>query len=207
MTSTKLTTKLTTKLAIRGWKIVGYCALAIAIAIALILLIYGINEPSLRMVVRATARTSWVLFLAAFTAFSLRQIHANSLTRWMVDNYRYLVIAMAVSYGFHALAIAKLAIAIGDANFLYDPGGLLGYLFILAMMVTSFDRFSSWFDRRVVKVLHVVGMYYLWIAFTYTFINRLGVSMLFYLPFVIVLGLALLIRAIALLGWRNSRLT
>ena len=200
-------TKPTTKLAIRGWKIVGYSTLAIAITIAVILLIYGINEPSLRMAVRATARTSFVLFLAAFVAFALRQIHSNPFAQWLVDNYRYLVISMAVSYGFHAIAIGSLAIAISETNFLYDPGGILGYLFILAMMVTSFDRMSSGFDRRSVKVLHGVGMYYFWLAFTYTFSLRLSDSVPFYLPFVIVLGVAIVLRLATLIGWRNSNLT
>ena len=200
-------TNLTKKLAVRGWKIVGWSAFVIGAIFALILLIYGINEPSWRMVVRATALTSFMLFLAAFLAFSLRQIHSNSFTQWLVANYRYLAISMAVSYGFHALAIGGLAMAIGQTNFLYDPGGILGYIFILAIAATSFDRIYSWLDRRFVKVLHGVGMYYLWLAFTYTFTKQLSVSIPFYLPFFIILGLAIILRTIAWMGLRNSRLT
>ena len=114
---------------------------------------------------------------------------------------------MAVSYGFHALAIGGLAMAIGQTDFLYDPGGILGSVLILAIAATSFDRMASRLDLRFCKVLHGVGMYYLWLAFTYTFTKQLSVSIPFYLPFVIILGSAIILRSIGWMKWQNSRLT
>ncbi len=68
------------------------------------------------------------------------------------------------------------------------------------MTATSFERTTAWLNRlhqRAWKILHTVGMYYLWLAFTYAFSTNLAKSML-YLPFVILLVLAMMLRLFAL---------
>ncbi len=92
-----------TKLAVQGWSIVGWSALAIGIMVSVIWLVHGINEQGMRIAIRATARTSCILFLIAFVASALRRIWSTPLTAWLLKNRRYLGLSFAVSHTYHAL--------------------------------------------------------------------------------------------------------
>ncbi len=181
---------------LKGWNIVTYSALIISILLAFIIIKYGITEPGMRLAIRLTARTSVLLFISAFIASALRKLWLNPFTRWLLKNRRYLGVSMAVSHGFHALAILGLAAVTSGESLEYDHGGMLGYLFIIAMTLTSFNSTANWLGQRSWKILHRVGMYYLWLAFTYTFIQKLSHSVLIYFPFVSLLILAIILRLI-----------
>jgi sulfoxide reductase heme-binding subunit YedZ len=184
------------KLPFKGWGIVIWITFALSILSGLILILYGVNEVGFRLLIRATARTSCLLFLAAFVASSLRKLWPQPFPSWLLKSRRYFGLALAVSHGFHALAIMGLIGVTSFENVGYDFGGSLGYLFIIAMTITSFHTTARWLGKRGWKILHTVGMYYLWLAFTYSFINKLSQSLPVYLPFVCLLLLALLIRLI-----------
>lgn len=183
---------------LQGWSIVTYSALAISSILAIILIFQGINEPAMRIAIRATARTSCILFVAAFVASALRRIWSNKLTTWLLKNRRYFGLSFAVSHGFHAIAIIALAIITSGASYESDPGGMLGYFFLITMTITSFRPTAAWLSQPNWQILHTVGMYYLWLAFIYSFGNRLDKSMYIYSPFVILLILAILLRLISL---------
>jgi hypothetical protein len=189
------------------WEIVGFSTLAIATILALILLFNGVDEESMRIAIRATARTSCILFVSAFLASSLRKIWSNQLSIWLQKNRRYLGVSFAVSHGFHALAIIGLAIVTPHTAVHTDHGGNLGYLFIIAMTATSFDRTARLLSPNAWKILHTVGLYYLWLALTYAFSLRLidNRSMFIYLPFVMLLVLAMIVRIIASRVSRNKK--
>ena len=95
---------------LQKWKIVKGSTAIIAIVFCLILFINGINEASFRIAIRFTARSSCFLFLLAFIASSLRKLKPNSLSSWLVANRRYLGLSMAISHGFHAIAITGVTI-------------------------------------------------------------------------------------------------
>ena len=184
----------TSKYPLRGWNIVGWTTLVIALIFLGILLVHGINEQSMRIAIRLTARTSCMLFLCAFVASPLRYFWSNQLTKWLRVNRRYLGVAMASSHGFHAIAIIGLAILTTDPSLSNNHGGNLGYLFIIAMTATSFPSTAALLGNRNWQILHTVGMYYLWLAFIYTFSHGLEKSLLIYLPFVSLLAIAFLLR-------------
>lgn len=77
-----------------------------------------------------------------------------------------------------------------------NHGGNLGCLFIIAMTITSFPTPASVLGDRGWRILHTVGMYYLWLAFIYSFSKRLDESMLIYLPFISLLTIAIALRLI-----------
>ncbi|MDJ0650455.1 MAG: hypothetical protein QNJ60_17310 [Xenococcaceae cyanobacterium MO_188.B19] len=93
----------------QGWNLVKNSAIIIISLLILILIFHGINEQSMRIAIRLTARISCILFLLAFSASSLRRIKSNKLTQWLLRNRRYLGLSMAVSHGFHAIAIIGVA--------------------------------------------------------------------------------------------------
>lgn len=186
-------------LTLQKWNIVAWSALTIATMLSIILLVNGINEESMRIAIRATARTSCILFAIAFIASSVRKLWSNQLSTWLLKNRRYLGVSLAVSHGFYALAIIGLAIVTPETALETNHGGNLGYLFIIAMTATSFDRTARLLSPYAWKMLHTVGMYYLWLALTYTFIMRIveGKSLLIYLPFVVLLIMILILRLLA----------
>jgi hypothetical protein len=79
----------------------------------------GLDVEGARAVIRATARTSVLLFCAAFTASSLAQLWKSPATRWMIRNRRYLGVSFGVSHAIHYVAVAAFAILDPDAFFLW----------------------------------------------------------------------------------------
>src|SRR5438552_3515220 len=67
----------------RGWSIVGWAALLIGAMVGSILAVAGGGEEGVRVVIRATARTSVVLFTAAFVARSLSRTWPSPASRRM----------------------------------------------------------------------------------------------------------------------------
>lgn len=182
---------------LQKWQIVKWSTISIAVIFGLILVTNGINELSFRIAIRFTARSSCILFLLAFCASSLRRLQPNPLTNWLLRNRRYLGLSMAISHGFHAVAIAGVATLTSENMVRDNLDANLGYLFIILMTITSFKHSAAILGIRGWKILHTVGMYYLWLSFTVAFIIRINDSWLLYAPFIIILSLALILRLIA----------
>ena len=182
----------------RGWPIVGWAAVAVAAMIAAILAIAGTDENGVRIVIRATARTSVVLFTAAFVASSLRRRWPGPATAWLLANRRYLGVSFAVSHFAHLGAILALAgwsvsKMVADA---WPTAAILGgiaYLLVLAMVATSFDRTAAWLGPRAWQRLHTVGAYWIWTIFFVSFAPRAFTTPL-YVPFALLLAAALGLR-------------
>ena len=185
-----------TILALQRWEIVKWSTFVIGVAFALILLVNGINEASFRIAIRFTARSSCILFLLAFCASSLRKFKSTPFTCWLLRNRRFLGLSMAISHGYHAIAIASVAILTSENMVRDNHAATLGYVFIILMTITSFERPAAILGRRNWRILHTVGMYYLWLSFIYAFGERLYESWLIYSPFVTVLILAIILRLV-----------
>jgi methionine sulfoxide reductase heme-binding subunit len=176
------------------WQIVQSSTLIIATIFAAILLAKGMSEDSFRLLIRFTARSSCILFFLAFTASAIQKLKPSQASRWLLQNRRYLGLSMAISHGFHAIAIAGVAILTSENMVRDNFTANLGYVFILLMTITSFKRPAAILGRHNWKILHTLGMYYLWLSFTVAFAEKLGESWLFYAPWVAILIFALILR-------------
>jgi methionine sulfoxide reductase heme-binding subunit len=177
----------------QGWSLVAWSTLALVIMLGAITIMHGTDQSSWRIAIRATARTSVLLFLVTFVATVVRKLWPGKLTNWLRQNRRYLGVSFAVSHSCHALTILGLAIATPNSIHA-DHGGLLGYTFIGLMTITSFDRPAQLLGYRPWKILHGTGSYYLWLAFTLTFSKRIAENPGFYAPITVALVLALLLK-------------
>jgi DMSO/TMAO reductase YedYZ heme-binding membrane subunit len=160
----------------RGWPLLGWCsALLLAMAGGL-LLAHGAGEDGLRAVVRATARTSLGLFLAAYTASALRALRPTAATAWLVANRRQLGLAFAVSHVLHLSAIVRLAVLAPEFRAALAPATIVGgggaYVVILAMAATSFDATAARIGRRAWTALHATGLHYVWLVFVLSYVPR-----------------------------------
>jgi hypothetical protein len=152
-----------------GWRLTGLLSLLLLAMAAGVLALHP-DVEGLRMVIRATARTSLVLFALAFTAAALAVLVPGEATRWQRRNRRHLGVSFAVSHAIHLAALVALART--------DPGlfwtltspanivlGGAAYLFIAAMAATSFDRTAAWLGARRWRLLHLLGGWYVWLSF------------------------------------------
>jgi len=154
---------------LNGWPLVGWTALVVGTMTSAIVADEGFTQGAMHAALRATARTSLVLFLAAFVASSLRATWPSRFADWLSSNRRYLGVSFAVSHAFHLAAIVGLVrLSPEPTPVVTIVLGGLGYVFIAAMAATSFDATAAWLGARRWKLLHTTGLYYLWIVFTLT---------------------------------------
>lgn len=187
-----------------GWRLTGLLSLLLAAMSLCFLVVHGWEVEGIRLAIRATARTSLVLFVLAFTASALAELVPTAATRWQRRNRRYLGVSFAVSHFIHLAAIIGLA-AVDRALFWKLTNlttiALAGtaYLFIAAMAATSFDRTAAWLGPRNWRVLHLVGGWYIWVSFAVAVGKRVPLDR-FYWPFA-----ALLLAAAVLRLWAMAQ--
>jgi hypothetical protein len=190
-----------------GWRLTGVLSLLLAAMALYFLSVDGWDADGIRLVIRATARTSLVLFVLAFTASAMVELLPSEVTRWQRRNRRYLGVSFAVSHFIHLAAIVSLA-WLDKALFwkLTNLGTIVlagaAYLFIAAMAATSFDRTAAWLGPRKWRLLHLVGGWYIWISFAVAIGKRVPLDR-FYWPMAALILAAGLVRLAAM--WRRNR--
>ena len=186
-----------------GPRFLAVTSAALTLMCAALLALRGTDAAAWALVVRATARTSLLLFTTAYVASSLRILWRTELSRWLLANRRYVGLSYAVSHTLHLGAIVELARASPD--FELSVGALviggLAYVFLYLMALTSNDRAVSMLGLANWRRLHRAGMHYNWFIFFQSFMRRALVDP-FYIPFAsIVVGAAALRFAV----WLRAR--
>ncbi|MDH1261338.1 ferric reductase-like transmembrane domain-containing protein [Pseudomonas sp. GD03944] len=185
---------------LRGWPLFSLIAvLILAMSAAAIALQPDLIE-GLRSAIRATARSSFALFLAAFTASAFAVLVPSELSRALVRERRFLGLAFAFSHFVHAVLIY----AYGQLNTEFWPArsvvdntpGTVAYVFILLMALTSFKGPARLIGASAWKRLHVTGMWIIMAVFAYANFKRIPMSAWYVLPF----GIACAAVAIRLVG-------
>jgi hypothetical protein len=189
--------------ALNGWTLTGVLALAISVMALAIAASHQFDTEGMRAVIRATARTSLLLFCLAYTASALHRLWPGAWTRWQRRNRRYLGVAFGASHGVHAVAIVSLVLvapdllgAVASPDMLIFGG--LGYAVIVAMVATSFDRSAALIGPRAWRLLHWTGAHFVWLSFIVTFGKRTGPHPAYW-GFIALLAVAMALR---LLAWR-----
>ncbi len=181
----------------QGWRVVGLVSAVVSISLIYVAVRYGWSDEGLRGAIRVTARSSFTLFLAAFSASSLAMILPSTATRWLLANRRFLGISFALSHLVHGAAIVTLAVRTGGGSLTARVIGLgsagVIYGFILFMLVTSFDRTAAWVGPRVWKAVHTIGGNLIYLTFLATYGRKVAESLV-YLPQVVVLLVVLGLR-------------
>jgi len=161
-----------------GWRLFGLLTLTLIGLSLWIAAMRQLEVEGARMVIRFTARTSLLLFCLAFSAAALARLWPNAWTHWQRRNRRYLGVTFAASHAIHAIAITAFAMrdpagfAAATSTVSYIFGGI-GYLVIIALTATSFDRSAAMLGGRAWRRLHLVGGYYLLLQFMVSFGKRI----------------------------------
>jgi hypothetical protein len=155
-----------------GWPLVGWSALVLGAIVGASLAAFGFGQEGMRFVLRVTALTSLLLFTGAFVASALERTWPGPVSRFLLLNRRYLGVSFAVSHLYHLIAILSLAALSSKpvANPVTVVAGGLGFVFIAAMVATSFDRTAAYVGPRRWRLLHATGVYYIWLIFALTYL-------------------------------------
>jgi methionine sulfoxide reductase heme-binding subunit len=185
-----------------GWRLVGLLSLVLMAMSLWLLAGHAGDAEGIRLVIRATARTSLVLFVMAFTASALVELIPSDATRWQRRNRRYLGVSFAVSHFIHLAAIVGLATLDRELFWKLTNTATIvlagtAYLFIAAMTATSFDRTAAWLGPRKWRLLHLVGGWYIWISFATAIGKRVPLDR-FYWPMAALVLAAAIVRLIAM---------
>ena len=158
----------------------------------MVLLSYPPGAEGLRSAIRATARSSFALFLLAFLASSMVTLLPGNGSRWLLRERRYVGLAFAFSHTVHGLLIYRYAQQFPE---LFWAGrtvtsslpGSIGYVFLLLLTLTSFKAPMRLLGGRTWKTLHSTGMWVLAGVFCLSFYKRIpmggGYSLAFALMF------------------------
>lgn len=190
-----------------GWRLVGLLSLLLAAMTLGLMASEGWTIDGIRLAIRATARSSLVLFALAFTANALAELAPSEATRWQRRNRRYLGVSFAVSHFIHLGAIVALAML--DRTLFWTLTNVMtivlagtAYLFIAAMTATSFDRTAAWLGPRKWRLLHLIGGWYIWVSFAIAVGKRVPLDSLYWPMAVLVIAIAA-VRLVAM--YRRSR--
>ena len=133
------------------------------------------NKETISILIRSTARFSFVLFMLAFSASSLYYFFKNSFTKWLLSNRRYIGVSFAISHYLHLFALFLMTFYISfnvfeDRGLFATIGGFIGYSFITIMTITSFDKTRNLLSKKNWKLVHTIGSYFLWIIFAKSYL-------------------------------------
>jgi methionine sulfoxide reductase heme-binding subunit len=181
--------------------VVAICSAVIALLLVATVAVDGTGEEGIRAAIRLTARTSVLLFTAAFTAGALRRRWPTPLTRWLLRRRRQVGLSFAVSHGLHLLAIVLLATRFPDTfwpntSMVTIVFGGLAYVFILLMALTSNDASVRLLGGRRWSAVHTTGMYVIWTIFFVSYVPR-ALAMPAYVPAALLVVGGLAVRLVA----------
>jgi DMSO/TMAO reductase YedYZ heme-binding membrane subunit len=180
-----------------GWKLFTALAGLTLLMTALVLVAWPPGSDGLRSAIRATARSSFALFLLAFLASSLATLLPGAGSRRLLRERRYLGLAFAFSHTVHGVLIYRYAQQFPE---LFWAGrtvtaslpGSIGYLFLLLLTLTSFKAPMRLLGGRAWGLLHSTGMWVLAAVFCFSFYKRIPMGGWYPLAF------ALMVSAVAL---------
>ncbi len=170
---------------------------AAAILVAATLLAYGTGVEGWHLATRWTARLSAFIFLSAFLARPLVHLAPSPTTRAMLRERRGIGLGFAGAHTVHLAAILTYLANGGPTPAIIIPvmGGI-AYFLIALMALTSNDRSQRALGRNW-KRIHTVGIYYIWMFFTFIYLRHLSRDEAIYYVMTALFFVALAIRLAA----------
>lgn len=193
---------------LQGWSLFSLIAALVLLMTALTLAVNPDLTEGVRSAIRATARSSFALFLLAFTASAFAVLVPSPLSKSLLRERRFIGLAFAFSHLVHAVLIYWY----GQLNTEFWPGrtavgnlpGSVGYVFILLLALTSFKSTTRLIGATAWKRLHTTGMWVLAAIFAYSNFKRIPMSAWYVLPFGLICA-ATAVRLVGKLAQANKR--
>lgn len=149
----------------RNIAVVFACAALSALPAIAWLQLTGTSDDKLLWILTVGGRISFILLLLAFVARPLQSLLRNGTTLWLLRNRRLIGVAFATVHLVHLGFIGmRFAVIPGFAPPIAELWpGIVVYLFIVFMLITSFDAPARAIGRKPWQWLHRIGI---WLIFT-----------------------------------------
>ena len=154
---------------INGWKLFWLITTPISIAVISKMLRVDLTAAEgVSSMIQLSVRCAIPWLFLAFAASSLNKIFPGSFSRWLLRNRKYVGLCFAAVMGWQLTFILWLVgihtdYYVNDVYVLSDVvEGVVGYAFLIAMVLTSFKFGRSRLTQEQWKLLHTGGIYWLW---------------------------------------------
>lgn len=155
--------------ALNSWNL--FWLISAPISIVMLIAMSGTNLSSgagVSSMIQLSVRCAVPWLYLAFAASSLHVLFPGSLTRWLLRNRKYFGLIFAAAMAWQGFFILWMVIIYSDyyINEVYVMRdaieGVVGYLFLAAMTLTSFQFGRKRLSPRQWRYLHKAGIYFLW---------------------------------------------
>jgi methionine sulfoxide reductase heme-binding subunit len=167
------------------------------------------DEATIRLALRVTARTTFFFFVAAFAGNALRDLFPGRLSIWLAAKRDAFLLAMAASHTVHLAAIIALFQLLGSSRLKLTTvlGGGLVYLLIYALAIGAMMRLRGLEARSLLGSprFEAVALYLIWLIFALAFVPRAISGWPIYSLFSIAAVGALVVRLACLIRHRRAR--
>jgi hypothetical protein len=147
------------------------------------------NEMTIRLLLRVTARISFALCLGAFIAGPLQTFGAGKFADWLMRNRDRFLIVLGVSHLVHLGGVISLEMAIGWPRFIKEItlpvliGGNIIFLLTYAIALGAWARQMHWnWSLANSPRFETFALYAIMIDFTGGFLVRVPNAMIYLLP-------------------------
>lgn len=126
---------------------------------------------SWKLAARYTARAGFPLLMIAFTASSLVRLWPGALTKALLRDRRWWGLGFAACHSIHLYCFLNFFQLAGKPAPVAAVIGGGAYVMLYAMVLTSTDGARRALGRNW-KRLHAVGIYWLWLVYTFAYTAR-----------------------------------
>jgi len=132
----------------------------------------AMDESNLGLALRVTARLAFVIYILVFVTRPLRQVMPTPLTNALFRNRRYVGISFAAVMTMHLALISWLLLYVVDEgrSLTSLTPGIVTYMLISLMLVTSFDAPARVLGPKNWRRLHKAGLYWIGTIFAITLV-------------------------------------
>jgi len=154
---------------INGWPLFWLVTLPVSVVVMLNMRRADLSEAeTVSSMIQLSVRNAVPYLYFAFAASSLNAVLPGSFSRWLLRNRRIIGLCFAAAMAWQLLFIVWLVALFTDYYVaeIYVFGdvveGMLGYAFLIAMVLTSFRFGRKRLTGKQWKWLHRGGIYWLW---------------------------------------------
>ena len=154
---------------LNGWNLFWVITIPISLVVVLTMARADLSSgEAVSSLIQLTVRFSVPWLCLAFVASSLHVVFPSVFSRWLLRNRKIIGLCFALAMAWQLFFILWVVgiytqYCMQEVFVLSDAiEGTVGYLFLIAMVLTSFKFGRSRLSPKQWKFLHKCGIYYLW---------------------------------------------
>lgn len=155
--------------AINGWSL--FWLISAPMSMFMVVAMMGVDlttGPGVSSMIGFSVRWAVPFIFIVVATSSLQQLFPGPLPMWLLRNRKYIGLCFAVAMAWQGLFIFTMSMFFRDyyyedIYFLRDElEGSVGYIFLVAMVLTSFQFARKHLTSKQWKLIHKSGLYFLW---------------------------------------------